>query len=223
MNKKTRDLRLERKLDREERNRKIIISVAEDVFVRKGFNATSMDDIAAEAQFSKATLYRYFKSKSDIFKNIILNSFREVQKNVTSILERDETASDKLKEYVHFVLSYYQKKENIIRIFFMETCVLEKIFDIDISKLHTKAVKIAYVPPELKPVMEQIIDSVSQMIQEGIDNKEFTRVDPKEASLVLGALIRGLSFRLASFSQEASLEENTELIMNHFLYGVKRK
>jgi len=223
MNMGKKDLRLERKLQREQQNRHTIIAVAEDVFVRKGYNTTSMDDIAAEAQFSKATLYRYFKSKSDIFKNIILNSFLEVQNKVVAIMEKSGGAENRLREYVGFILSYYRKKENIIRIFFMETCVLEKIFEVNISKLNSKSAKIMYVPPELKPVVERILDSVSHIIQEGIDKKEFAPVNPREASLVLGALIRGLSFRLPTFSKDVSIKDNTELIMNHFLYGVKRK
>jgi AcrR family transcriptional regulator len=218
-----RDLRMERKLHREQENRLSIISVAEEVFVRKGYSMTSMDDIAAEAQFSKATIYRFFKSKSNLFKNIILNSFQEVKNRVTKIQEKPVGSEEKLKEYVEFILSYYKKKENIIRIFFMEKHILERIFGVDIGNLHARSTKAAHIPQELKPMIESIIDSVAQIIQQGIDRKEFDRVDPKEASLVLGALIRGLSFRLPTLSKEVSIKENTELIMNHFLYGVKRK
>jgi len=43
-----------------------IVTAAEDVFTRKGFNEARMDDIAEETGLSKGTLYNYFKSKDDL-------------------------------------------------------------------------------------------------------------------------------------------------------------
>ena len=62
-----RDLRIERKRHRREENRIFILKAAESIFAKKGYSFTTVDDIAEEAQFSKATIYQYFKSKVDIF------------------------------------------------------------------------------------------------------------------------------------------------------------
>jgi TetR/AcrR family transcriptional regulator len=52
--------------EREER-RSCILEAAEAVFMSKGFDQATMDDIAAEAELSKGTLYLYFRSKDDLF------------------------------------------------------------------------------------------------------------------------------------------------------------
>ena len=59
------DLRKERERQRREEYKETILHAAESIIVRKGYRATTMDDIAREAQFSKATLYNYFRSKGD--------------------------------------------------------------------------------------------------------------------------------------------------------------
>ncbi len=55
-----------RQRERAER-REQIVAAAERVFFAKGFTATSMDQVAAEAEVSKGTLYLYFKNKDDLF------------------------------------------------------------------------------------------------------------------------------------------------------------
>lgn len=55
-----------RRREREER-RERILEAARLVFRKKGFSAATMDEVAAEAQLSKGTLYLYFASKDDLF------------------------------------------------------------------------------------------------------------------------------------------------------------
>ena len=48
-------------------HRENIASAASGLFMEKGIVATSMDDIAKAAGYSKATLYVYFKKKLSVF------------------------------------------------------------------------------------------------------------------------------------------------------------
>jgi AcrR family transcriptional regulator len=53
------------------RKRRQIIDGARRMFLAKGFDATSMSDIAEEAGVSKGTLYVYFASKEDLFAALV--------------------------------------------------------------------------------------------------------------------------------------------------------
>ena len=48
-----------------------ILSAAREVFLREGFQAASMDHIAATADVSKVTIYSKFGSKQDLFRAIV--------------------------------------------------------------------------------------------------------------------------------------------------------
>ena len=54
------------RMDKDERARRII-EHATVVFARKGYNATTIDDIAIKAKIAKGSVYQYFKSKQDLF------------------------------------------------------------------------------------------------------------------------------------------------------------
>ncbi|WP_170560806.1 TetR/AcrR family transcriptional regulator [Ruegeria atlantica] len=49
-----------------------IIEAAVVEFQEKGFAAASMDRISAQAEVSKRTLYKYFESKENLFRSIVL-------------------------------------------------------------------------------------------------------------------------------------------------------
>lgn len=103
------DFRKERKQRRLEENRLFILKAAERVFAQKGYNLTSMDAIAAESQFSKATLYSCFKSKSEIFFEIVFNSFEEAHQKMTKILKKKMRAEEKLRELI-----YYTDRKSVV-------------------------------------------------------------------------------------------------------------
>jgi AcrR family transcriptional regulator len=51
-----------------------ILKVARDAFIEEGFAATSMSTIAARVGGSKATLYKYFPSKEQLFEDMMAES-----------------------------------------------------------------------------------------------------------------------------------------------------
>ena len=52
-----------KKLALEQFNRDNILTAARELFETKGVQDTTMDDIALQADYSKSTIYVYFRSK----------------------------------------------------------------------------------------------------------------------------------------------------------------
>jgi TetR/AcrR family transcriptional regulator, mexJK operon transcriptional repressor len=66
-----------------------IVGGAKDVFLRHGFEGTSMDGIAAAAGVSKMTVYRYFRSKEELFAGVIRDLCeRIIDEDLERMLER---------------------------------------------------------------------------------------------------------------------------------------
>jgi AcrR family transcriptional regulator len=53
--------------ERRERTREGLISAAESLFTERGFHATTVDEIALEAGYTKGAVYSNFESKEDLF------------------------------------------------------------------------------------------------------------------------------------------------------------
>ena len=66
-----------------------IVGGAKDVFLRHGFEGASMDEIAAAAGVSKLTVYRYFRSKEQLFGGVIRDLCeRIIDEDLERMLER---------------------------------------------------------------------------------------------------------------------------------------
>ncbi|GLX37055.1 TetR family transcriptional regulator [Streptomyces roseochromogenus] len=69
------------------RTRRLLAATALELFLEKGFDAVSVADVAAAAEVSKPTLFRYFPSKEDL----VLDRFADHQDEVARIV-RDRAA-----------------------------------------------------------------------------------------------------------------------------------
>ena len=94
-----------------------IISAAEQLFMKNGYDNVTMDDISKSAQYSKRTVYVYFKGKEEIYNKIILRSIHMlkevVEKSISSqdnILIRYEYLCNSLTDFyesypIYFLIS----------------------------------------------------------------------------------------------------------------------
>ncbi len=215
------DLRRERELLRVSENRKFILETAESIFARKGYRQTTMDDIAEETQFSKATLYRYFRSKSDIFSEVILNTFQEARSELQKIQKRQNSTETKLREVIRYMLSYYRCKENITHIFFVEPTLMQKIMKIDISDHVALSGKEQTIPKDYVEIVIAIRQTITEIIEEGINSGDFRAVDPHEACTVFSSLLRGYHFQWTTINDDYSVEESAKLLLDYFLIGIR--
>ena len=83
------------KVSKKEKNRQAILEVAGELFRSKGFGAVSMREIAEVCDIATGTLYNYFKSKGQIFIEIV------IQKQFKLTTKFDENA----KTYTELVAS----------------------------------------------------------------------------------------------------------------------
>lgn len=76
------------------RKRRDITEAATEAFLRRGFDGTSMDDIAAAAGVSKQTMYKQFTSKEALFREMIGRIVSEAGDAVYAELTRIDLGED---------------------------------------------------------------------------------------------------------------------------------
>ena len=91
----------------ESAKRRQIIDGARGVFLSKGFDAASMNDIARAASVSKGTLYVYFKDKERLFEAIVEQECEAQAEGIFDIDPQDHDVAAALKRmgaaYVRFL------------------------------------------------------------------------------------------------------------------------
>ncbi len=217
------DLRKERERRRQEENKHSILQAAEGIFAQKGFNLATVDEIAEEAQFSKATLYRYFKSKSEILFEIIYRTFEESYQEVKKIQSKSLSAEEKLRQLIGYIISYYHKKQNLARILFMEKAAIKKLVKGESGSKNHPSHFHPEIPHRFKSKMKQISDVIGEIIQEGVESGEFREMDVHDASAVLGAMMRGFYFRGPLRGKHYSMRQTADLLHSFFMNGIKKQ
>jgi AcrR family transcriptional regulator len=78
--------------DRAERQRERILRAARSCFVRHGFHAAAMADIASAAEMSPGLIYRYFPSKEAIVRAIVGRQMAEARRTLDDLGSADDLA-----------------------------------------------------------------------------------------------------------------------------------
>lgn len=138
-------------------HREKIASAASVLFMDKGIAATSMDDIAKAAGYSKATLYVYFENKEEIVGILVLDSMKKLYNYIVSALEQQETT----KEQYNFICRGLVQYQEEFPFYFK--MVLDKI-NIDFES-HD------YLPEEKETyqIGEEINEKIKEFLLSGIN------------------------------------------------------
>ena len=141
-------------------HRENIVSAASILFMEKGIAATSMDDIAKAAGYSKATLYVYFENKEEIVGILVLNSMKKLYDYISSALIQHESTEAR---YNFICRSLVQYQEEFPFYFKM---VLDKI-NIDFESQD-------YLPEEKETyqIGEEINEKIKDFLLSGMEKGE---------------------------------------------------
>ncbi len=79
-----------RQIEEREVRKQRILKGALEVFKLQGLEGATMDQIAPQSGFGKATLYYYFKSKEDVFSAILEDGWENIWESLEPIIADDD-------------------------------------------------------------------------------------------------------------------------------------
>jgi AcrR family transcriptional regulator len=80
--------------------REHILAVAARVFARKGFRATSLQEIADEVGVTRPSFYYHFKSKQEILAAILFSALERAEQAVDAVLAGPGDTVDRLRSFI---------------------------------------------------------------------------------------------------------------------------
>ena len=216
-------IRREREERRRQENRRLILEAAERVILQKGTSAMTMDDVAREAAFSKATLYHYFRNKGELVQELLANFFDEVKQEIQKIHNSRLAAGEKLKRGIYFYLHFTQAKENLSRMLMMDRGFMEKIRILAGNAKGAVSLKDRQFVDMIRLKRREILEGTAEILKEGMASGEFRRVDLDRAITFLESTVWGYCHARLWRDRKYGVKEATELIHSLFLQGIERK
>lgn len=104
--------RSERKSDHDKR-KKQIFEASIDVFSRKGYHGATMDEIASVAGMGKGSVYRYFKSKEELLRQLLSEKYDEIIKRFSFIMERDADVMLQIQEMIIIWIEFIEENHSV--------------------------------------------------------------------------------------------------------------
>ena len=92
-----------------------ILKVAQKLFAEKGFDGTSIRDIASEAEANIAAVNYHFKNKQNLYWSVYLNSHTWLSSEIEKLAQKNKSLSDLLWE----IFSFMHENSRFLRNAFM--------------------------------------------------------------------------------------------------------
>lgn len=171
----------ERKEREKERRRQQIIVAAKRVFSEKGFNKSTMEDIASEAELSPGTLYLYFKNKEELYASLSLRILQYLNIRVEHVnKETDLSPEQKLDKLIEAMYDVYD----------FDPLIIINMFHLQSSET------LKNLSPRLIGQIEDLsrksIGAISSIFREGVEQGVFIDKHPVALSDIFWSLFSGV-------------------------------
>ncbi len=162
--------------DVSEERRSEIVSAAARVFSRKGFSGARMDDIVRESGRSKGLLYWYFKNKDAIIVAIMERLFEPETERIRRQASAEGSAGERLMRFAEHIIKDIETMGRFLPITF---------------EYYSLAFRNTTVKKAFQRFFAAFLDGMAEVISQGIKAGEFRDIDPRAASLAIGAALEG--------------------------------
>lgn len=97
------------------RRREEIIDAAEKLFFEKGYSDTTIEEIGKAAEYSRRTLYTYFRSKDDLYMAVHLRYTRMKTDQLRRSMQEHKTGFEKLNAYGQAYYEFFDAHPEYLR------------------------------------------------------------------------------------------------------------
>jgi len=172
----------ERREKERENRRSAILKAARKLFFDRGFKSVTVDNIAAKAEVSKGSVYLYFKSKEEIYTQILINdniaAFEDLKNKFSA---KEAPAAELLLEYADNYINYFLDDNELFRI--LMTFMLHADDMILTDEQNS----------QLFQTTNDNIHFVSEILQKGVDSGEFLpTINIRQAQNAIWGLLNGV-------------------------------
>lgn len=180
----------DRAVRRAEKRRRQVAAAAKRFFLDRPYAQVSIEEVAVAADLSKATVYKYFNNKLEIYLAVVSEDAKRLVERIKSAFKPDQDIAANLREmalaYVGFFLEYpeYFGKLSWFYLPGREELLGPETLSIADSMLRSAR------------------NSIEDCLQNAIEKKELREIDVKETAIVIYSQWLGLAYLAVAVGRE---------------------
>lgn len=186
----------ERKLKEKEEMHKRILNGARKIFLEKGYEQSSMRNIANEISYSQGSLYFYFKDKSEIFHELHKEGFALLLKQL-KVLDKVADPFERLKAVGRVFIQFAQENKDYYNLMFM--------VEEPSKKSGTAGFQIA----------KEAIDQLLGVVRECQQNGRFKDMDSEYFAFMVLSALHGICALFCKDRTTSFVNKTNEELMEH--------
>ena len=179
-----------------------ILEAAFEVFVKKGYAKTTMDDIVIASNLSKGALYHYYGSKKELFLSLIDHWEIYTFKDFYNKKSQNKKASDILRFFGENVINTLNEKKHAY------------IAEIEFRAMSNQDTEIK---KRSNVLYGKLLDLFEKVVKKGIKENEFKDLDVRKTSMAFLAIFQSITWFVItdekSVSAESYIRDSIELII----------
>ncbi|MDP3936913.1 MAG: TetR/AcrR family transcriptional regulator [Deltaproteobacteria bacterium] len=181
-----------------------ILDAAHRRFVRFGPRKTTMDEVAREANCSRATLYTHFTSKEVLYASLLERGAEEFINEAEEVARSDWRAGKKIRRIVELTRAIYARN-HVLRLALVRD-----------DEMTLEAIAHGFTRDQER----RIIDILTRVLDEGMTEGTIRRIDSERVAYLMFHLGRFLVERETSGARDYPFDEIIGLMDEVFARGI---
>ncbi|HWF85674.1 MAG TPA: helix-turn-helix domain-containing protein [Vicinamibacterales bacterium] len=185
-----------------------ILEAARRIFARLGYAASNVEEIAKEAGMAKGTVYLYFKSKEEVFAEVLASDTERLVNTMVEDMSAAKTFESRLTVFLNLRLNYIRNNRDFLSIY--------------LAEFGSRGCRTGIACETFDKLFSRKFEFIRQCLEQAIARGEIRAVEVEPTAFAILDLARGFAERHLRGWAHLTLEEDVASVRSLILHGLRR-
>jgi AcrR family transcriptional regulator len=186
------------------RTKRRIFDISMELFAKKGYDATSIEEITSVVGIAKGTLYYHFSSKEEILDFLIADGMKLLEHSLELKSKIANTFEEKIHAIILVEIKVVERYESLINLVMNEFC--------GDSKRNEKCRNCVY----------ECVNVIEKVLKDGINNGDIKECDTRAIAFeIFGIICSGVMLRFEN-NKKLDIATTAKKYSNIIISGIKK-
>ncbi len=185
-----------------------LLAAGLQVFSRKGYQATRVEDIAKEANVTTGAIYHHFGGKSALYVALVEKSDAKTNRLAQQIIDEGGSPATILRRLLIRLFEFLEEDKEY-----------QAVVELFLNKTEFSA-ELSFVSEQTRKGRRQLTQFLSNLIRAGVEAGDFhAEISPETTAIALVGFMNGMSLTWVQDPEYFSIKERAENLVDAFLFG----